>query len=157
MVAVFPDSVAPLDATMVRAVWDRAPGGMTAMSKSVTAGVAGVEPEVAKFATGVAQLNVGPDNVSFWTVVPRDVKYIVFPSVLKSILVNCPPASMQVLGTSKVFALLPSGLSSTMLGTGVPLPALPTNMCPFLLTTTAWALPGFVPSLPSNGVFGRTL
>ena len=55
---------------------DNDPAGTTAISKSVTAGLAGVGPEVAKFATGVLvlQLNVGPDNVSFWTVVPPDVK-----------------------------------------------------------------------------------
>ena len=65
-----------------------------------------------------------------------------FPSELKSMLVNCPPTSMQALGTGKVFATVPSGLSSTTLGMGVPLPALPTKMCPAPLTTTAWALFG---------------
>src|SRR5690348_2156494 len=44
-------------------------------------------------------------------------------------------------GVAFVPANVPSGSSSTMLGVGVPpLPAFPMNMCPALLTTTAWAL-----------------
>ena len=53
---------------------DSEPAGTTAISKSVTAGVAGVGPEVAKLATGVAQLKLADDKVSFWIVVPREVK-----------------------------------------------------------------------------------
>ena len=69
--------------------------------------------------------------------------------MLKSMLSRCPPVSMQPVSEYGLVGSTdetgsgsdPSGLSSTMLGAGLtPVPALPTNMCPVLPTTTAWAL-----------------
>src|SRR5947207_15785025 len=81
------------------------------------------------------------------------------PFLLRSMLSNCPEMSAQpvrgsgLVNNDPVGDLLaggPSALSSTMLGTGLPLPALPTNMCPAPFTTTAWALPEFVPPVELN-------
>src|SRR5579863_2592957 len=84
---------------------------------------------------------------------PFEVMYMELPSALKSMLSNDPLLSVQLDG--KISGLLesadglvsvPSGLSSTMLGVGVPpLPEFPTNMCPVPSITTACALLEFAP------------